>query len=112
MSDQQQPVFSIEKVYVKDASLEAFAEYLAQLGAAQGDDTTWTRDGETLVVRQRSWRLMDGAGDVSPAVFDAWNELWVGALSIHERRARLHVEQRPGADGLAITWRLARGRPA
>jgi hypothetical protein len=101
-----------EPLGVQGASLEAFADYLAQLGAAQGDDATWTCDGDAVVVRQRSWRLMDGTDAVSPAVFDAWNELWVGALSIHDRRARLQVAQRPGADGSAITWRLARGRPA
>jgi hypothetical protein len=101
-----------ERLGVKDASLEAFADYLARLGAAQGDDTTWTCAGDAVVVRQASWRLMDGVGEVAPAVFDAWNELWVGALSIHDRHARLHVEQRPGAASPAITWRLARGRPA
>jgi len=43
----------------------------------------------------------------SPAIFDAWNELWAGALSIHDRRARLVVEQRP-ADGSSIAWRITR----
>jgi hypothetical protein len=96
-------------VGVKDSSLEAFAGYLTQLGVAQGDDTAWTRDGDAVVVHQRSWRLMDGAGPVAPAIFDAWNELWVGALSVHDRRARLHAEPHPGARGTAITWRIARG---
>jgi hypothetical protein len=97
-------------VAVKDHTLHAFAEYLTQLGIAQGDDTTWTRDGEAAVVRQSSWRLMGDAR--APAAFDAWNELWAGALSIHDRRARLHVEQRPGKDSAGITWRLDRAAPA
>ena len=71
-----------------DGLAQAFADYLTQIGVAQGDDTTWTRDGDGVVVRQPSWRLIGGAPDVSPAVFDAWNELWVGALSIHDRRAQ------------------------
>jgi hypothetical protein len=67
---------------IKDRTREAFADFLAQVGVAQGDDTTWARD--------------------------AWNELWVGALSIHDRQARLHVDRRPGAGGTAIVWRIAR----
>jgi hypothetical protein len=85
-----------ESLGVKDASLEAFADYLTQVGIAQGDDATWARDGDGLVVRQPSWRLMAGAPDVSPAVFDA----------------RLRVEQRPSGNSAAIAWRIERGRPA
>ena len=99
-----------ELLDVKDTALPAFAHYLTQLGVAQGDDTTWTRAADAVVVRQSSWRLMGDARALSPAVFDAWNELWVGALSIHDRRARLRVEQRPGEDGGAIAWRIDRAR--
>ena len=88
----------------KPGTLDAFAAYLADLGRAQGDDTTWTRAGDAVLVRQSSWRLMGSDG--TPAIFDAWNELWAGALSIHDRRARLIVERRP-ADG-GIAWRITR----
>ena len=101
-----------ELLGVKERTRPAFADYLAQLGVAQGDDATWTRDGDAVVVRQGSWRLMGDARDLSPAVFDAWNELWVGALSIHDRRARLHVEQRPGKAGAFIAWRIDRAHTA
>ena len=89
----------------KPGSLDVFAAYLADLGRAQGDDTTWTRSGADVLVRQSSWRLMGAA--VAPAIFDAWNELWAGALSIHDRRARLHVVERAGESG-AIAWRITR----
>jgi hypothetical protein len=89
----------------KPGTLDAFAAHLTELGRAQGDDTAWTRDGDAWLVRQSSWRLMGAAA--SPAIFDAWNELWAGALSIHDRRARLHVVQRPG-DGGTIAWRITR----
>lgn len=97
-----------EPLGIKPGGIEAFAEYLTQLGRAQGDDTSWQRDGADVLVRQRSWRLMGDPSAVAPAVFDAWNELWAGALSIHDRRARLTVEQRPGAGGAAIAWRITR----
>ena len=97
-----------ELLGVKDRTLEAFAAYLTQLGTAQGDDTTWAREHDAVVLRQTAWRLMAGADGASPAIFDAWNELWVGALSIHDRRARLDVAERPGERGTAIVWRIAR----
>ena len=92
---------------VKIGGLDEFGDYLAQLGRAQGDDTAWTHEGGGVVVRQSSWRLM-GTPDISPAVFDAWTELWAGALSIHDRHARLHVLERPGASGGTIAWRITR----
>lgn len=97
-----------ELLSVKPGGIDAFAEYLTQIGRAQGDDTMWTREGDDVVVRQTSWRLIGDPRDVSPAVFDAWNELWAGALPIHDRRARLRVEQRPGDDAPGIVWRIAR----
>ena len=99
-----------ELLGIKERTASGFAEYLAQLGVAQGDDATWTRTGDAVVVRQSSWRLMGDARE--PAAFDAWNELWAGALSIHDRRARLHVEQPPDPDRAGIAWRIDRAASA
>ena len=38
-----------------------------------------------------------------PATFEAWNELWVGALSVHNRRLGLVASR----DGEGIVWRIA-----
>jgi hypothetical protein len=100
-----------ELLSIKPGGAEGFAEYLTQLGRAQGDDSGWTRDGDAVVVRQTTWRLFPDASlsaGVSPAVFDAWNELWAGALSVHDRRARLHAVERPRAGAPAIVWRIER----
>ena len=98
-----------ERLRVKERSLDAFARYLTELGQAQGDDTTWMREGHGVTVLQTSWRLLGSAArEVSPAMFDVWNELWVGALSVHDRRARLHVAQRLDAGAPALVWQLAR----
>jgi hypothetical protein len=86
-----------EALGVKDRTPDAFAEMLTRLGEAQGDATAWTRDADACVVRQTTWRLMGETATLSPAIFAAWNELWIGALSIHDRRARLLVEQGPGS---------------
>jgi hypothetical protein len=71
---------------------EDFAEYLCRIGRAQGDEVTWERrDGEP-VVRQRTWRLMQGAPQGGQRFrFDAWHALWEGALSVHNRRLQIVV---------------------
>ena len=93
----------------KPGAIDTFGAYLTDLGRAQGDDTTWTHAAGGVVVRQSSWRLMGDAAGVAPSIFDAWTELWAGALSIHDRRARLRVESRP-ADRAGIAWRITRER--
>jgi hypothetical protein len=85
---------------------ERFADYLVALGRAQGDDTAAVPAGDEIAVRQSSWRLMGEARGLSDAVFDAWNELWVGALSVHDRRMRLEVRRRRDAGDGAFEWRL------
>lgn len=84
----------------------AFARYLTEIGRAQGDDTTETHDDGAATVRQTTWRLMSGLDALSPAVFDAGNELWVGALSIHDRHLRLTVTRRPDPGARSIEWRM------
>ena len=97
-----------ERLGVKDRTPEAFAELLTALGQAQGDDVTSSRASDVVTIHQSSWRLMGDARAVSPDVFDAWNELWVGALSVHDRRAHLHVDHRPDPGDEAIVWRITR----
>lgn len=85
---------------------EAFAAYLVALAEAQGDEAEWRREGGQVLVRQRSWRLMRGAGLLSPAVFSAWNELWVGAGLAADRTLRLEAVQRLDRGDSCIEWRL------
>jgi hypothetical protein len=82
---------------------EAFGQWLVRLGRAQGDDTAAGREGGAVVVRQTTWRLMAGAADVADPVFTAWNQLWVGALSLHDRHLRLDARRDAGG---AIEWRI------
>jgi hypothetical protein len=86
----------------------AFARYLTEIGRAQGDDTAETLDDGAATVRQTTWQLMSGLDALSPAVFDAWNELWVGALSIHDRHLRLTVARRVDEGDRRIEWRVDR----
>jgi hypothetical protein len=85
---------------------QAFAEHLVRMGRAQGDDTTWARDGGQIVVRQSTWRLMAEAGPLSPAVFEAWTELWRGAALAHDPRLDVDVGARGDPGDSRFEWRL------
>jgi hypothetical protein len=91
---------------------EAFAAYLTATGRAQDDEVEWTRDGDAVVVRQRTWRVMRGLRDLHPAAFDAWNGLWEGALAAHNRRLVLTVPRRLDWGDACFEWRIRERRPA
>jgi len=83
-------------------TMDAFAAYLASIAAAQGEKVEIVKDGKGVSVVQTGWRLL---GDITdePSAFEAWNELWQGALSVHNRR--LHLEAERGDSG--IRWHLS-----
>lgn len=85
-----------------------FAEYLARVASAQGDDAVASGGGEAWTVRQTTWRLMEERRNLAPAVFDAWNELWVGAALAHDRWLRLEVSRRRDRGDPAWEWRITR----
>jgi hypothetical protein len=71
-----------------------FATAFARLARAQDDDAELRTAGTTATVQQTSWRLMRERPALSPAVFDAWNELWIGAALAHDRFMHVDVTQR------------------
>lgn len=85
-----------------------FATFLARIARAQGDDAVLDGTGDAWAVRQGTWRLMRERADLSPAVFDAWNELWVGAALAHDRRLTLDVTQRRDRGAPVWEWRIGR----
>ncbi|KWV45357.1 hypothetical protein AS156_23860 [Bradyrhizobium macuxiense] len=76
------------------AGAAGFAAAFARLAAGQGDDAEVLTEGAISTVRQTSWRLMQEREALSSAVFDAWNELWVGAALAHDRFVRVDVTER------------------
>ena len=85
----------------------AFARYLTALLAAQGEDVTCDIDGTRATVRQRGWRLMRDVGfareEHVPAALRAWNELWIGAASAHDRFMPVALAGDPGRE---VTWTI------
>ena len=61
-------------------------------------------------MEQTTWRLMDGVAPLPDAAFDAWNELWIGALSVHHRGLTLAVERRIDRGDGMIRWRIGTRR--
>jgi hypothetical protein len=96
---------------VRGDSAEAFGEWLTRLAAAEGDAAEHETRGEAVHVSRRSWRLMRGISNVSPAVFDAWNGLFEGALAVHNRFLVLETLRRLDYSDDAFEWRIRpRGR--
>lgn len=87
---------------------EEFAELLVRLGRAQDDAIAATREGDEVVVRATTWRLMQNVAAPAGAVFDAWNGLWEGALSVHNRGLVLDVRARLDRGDPCVEWRIRR----
>ena len=83
----------------------AFARYLAALAAAQGEEVEVSSEPGRARVRQKGWRLARGLEPLDPAAFDAWAELWHGALAAHDRRLRLAVTRGAAIIDFVITSR-------
>lgn len=85
---------------------EGFARLMATLAAGQDDPCTV----EGTHVRQTGWRLMRGVASPPDSVFEAWNGLFEGMLSVHDRFLRLDVRARLDRGDDAFAWDiLARG---
>lgn len=81
-----------------------FAHYLAALARAQGEDVEVDAAGGHARVRQKGWRLVRDLPPLEPAAFEAWCELWRGALAAHDRRLALEVTGGPGAASAGIEF--------
>ena len=84
-----------------------FAAGMTRLLRGQGDDAEMTLEGGAARIRQTSWRLMEARENLAPEVFDAWNELWVGAALSHDRFIRIEVIQRRDRGDPYWEWRVS-----
>ncbi len=91
---------------------EGFAEWLAALARAEGDTAEVARDRGMTLVHRNGWRLMRGLGPLSPAIFEAWNGLFEGALAVHDRFLILEATERIDWGDARITWRIRRREEA
>jgi hypothetical protein len=87
---------------------EAFGTYMIRLAAGEGDDAEVACQGDAVLVRRATWRLMRDLKALSPAVFEAWNGLLEGALAVHDRYCVLEVLSRKDFGDEAFVWRIRR----
>lgn len=83
-----------------------FGEFMTRFGTASGDDVSWQMEGDAAIVTQSSWRLMRGRGAIHHSTFDAWNGLWQGLLSMHNRFLAIEVLSRMDYGDDAFVWRI------
>jgi hypothetical protein len=88
------------------AGAVGFAAAFARLAKGQGDDAELQVQGASATVRQTTWRLMAERDALSPAVFDAWNELWIGAALAHDRFMRIEMTQRRDHGDALWCWQF------
>jgi len=90
-----------------EAGAAGFAAAFARLARGQDDDAELQIDGTKTTVRQTSWRLMSECASLPPAVFDAWNELWIGAALAHDRFVRVEVTRRRDHGDPCWQWQFS-----
>jgi hypothetical protein len=79
---------------------------MLRLARGQGDDTVLDDTVQPSAIRQTTWKLMANRSSLSSAVFDAWNELWVGAALAHDRFIRLEVTKRRDRGDECWEWQI------
>ncbi len=89
-----------------EAGAHGFAAYMAGALVGAGDEADWRAEGDGAVVRRAGWRLTEGKEGTPPAVFEAWNGFWEGALAAHDRRLELILEARMDRGDGAWSWRI------
>lgn len=99
--------YTADLLGVSTRDAEGFGEFMLRIARGQGDEAEVERVGDIVVVRQHSWRIVRNRDDLSPALFESWNGLWEGALSVHNRRLRLRVAKRIDEGDEFFEWHIS-----
>ena len=79
-----------------------FADFLASVLRGCGSEPRLETSANGVKVSVSSLRALPP--DADRAAFDAWNALWTGALSVHDRDLRLEIESRVDEGDPQWTW--------
>ncbi|AZG11198.1 hypothetical protein EGT29_26720 [Pigmentiphaga sp. H8] len=92
--------------YTPDAA--GFARFVADLGAAHGDDSRVERRADgALDVHQDGWTFLAGLEECHPALGPAWNGLLEGCMQAHNRRLELDFHSgRNESGGHSLAWTI------
>lgn len=87
-------------------SAEDFAAYLYAMSEAMGDAPETHRENGAIVIEQAACRILRGLSDPSPAIFEAWCQLWKGACATHDRALSLTGEPAGLTESGDWRWRI------
>jgi hypothetical protein len=90
-----------------EPGVAGFKATMLRLARGQGDDAALDDASGAVRIRQTTWKMMAERPSLSPAAFDAWNELWVGAALAHDRFIRLSVTKRRDCGHDCWEWQIA-----
>lgn len=83
-----------------------FAAWMAGIAEGEGDAAVIEHAAAASFIHRQSWRLMRGLAPLSPAIFEAWNGLFEGALAVHNRFLVLDAIERIDLGDSRMTWRI------
>ena len=86
-----------------------FADFLVSVLRGCGSEPHLEGSGSDVNVSVSGLRIL--APDADGSVFDAWNALWTGALSVHDRDLQLSLESRVDEGDRQWTW-VVRPKPS
>ena len=95
-----------QQVGISGDSAADFGRFMTAMIEAHDDEAEIAQDGNAVLVRQKGWRLMRGIDATPASVFEAWNGLWQGTLSIHNRFLVLEVLRRMDYGDDCFEWRI------
>jgi len=99
-----QEVACLTKIDQRPRDASGFAALMVALAEGEGDRAVVEGDGASVRVTRTGWRVARGWGAQPPELFEAWNGLFEGALSVHNRTLRLNVEAREDLGDDATVW--------
>ena len=82
-----------------------FADFLSSMLRGCGDEPRLETSANDVRVSVSNLRVLEP--DADRAAFDAWNALWTGALSVHNRDLQLNVESRVDKGDREWTWKVS-----
>ena len=97
---------------ISDTNAESFANMMLRMAKGQGENARSEKDGDTVIVQQLDWKMMEDNPNPHPAAFEAWNGLWEGLLSAHNHRLRLDVRKRMDLGDDLFEWHISPRRPS
>ena len=86
-----------------DGDLTRAADYLCDMFRGMGDQSSQSRNGDTIEIQHDGLRIIRDLNEPEAAIlFECWSEIWVGTMSSQRQMKELKVER----NGTSARWIL------